>query len=427
MASLLAHLSGRRATSPSARDYLESPIGVCVFGLIVLFGLAVFVATPLIYDEAPYLKPVALLHRYGLSLKFLEEYPEPTGILHNVIHWILEPVTELRPPLVRLVNPVLLILTIILTSLTLGLVGSFKPLASSLAFIGIPFTWVVAGMALTEMPAILLVSLSTYLLARAYKSESKETFAQAISWALIGGVTLGIAFLSRGMVLVVLAALPCLLLGDWRRSYRVVAAFAFGTAAVTGPIIAFWGGLVPPFSVVPVSITSISAFHFVLSFSYAATIMLILAPAWFSLNAQLTIGIFSAILGLNLIFGLIEIPVMRTAASYLPAVISSVVPRVAGSFMSALAVLFILSSLKHLRDRRFDSLWAFFCVSMLLLIAAPAKVVHGYSSRYTMMASGMMILTSDPFVVPNGWRNLRLAVGVLIGLASLLSYYYGST
>src|SRR5262249_125107 len=93
-------------------------IGLGLFGLVILFALAALVRTPLIYDESPYIKPVALLHQYGLSLTFLREYPEPAGLLHNVLHWALEPATGLRPQLVRLVNPTLLVLTIFLTALT---------------------------------------------------------------------------------------------------------------------------------------------------------------------------------------------------------------------------------------------------------------------------------------------------------------------
>jgi hypothetical protein len=63
---------------------------------------------------------------------------------------------------------------------------------------------------------------------------------------------------------------------------------------------------------------------------------------------------------------------------------------------------------------------------MLLLIAAPGKVVHQYSSRYTGMASGMMILTSDPFAAPTLWRILGVASGMLIGALTLLSYYSGA-
>jgi hypothetical protein len=278
-------------------------------------------------------------------------------------------------------------------------------------------------MALTEMPAIVLTSLSIYLLVAATKNEV-ERLSLALLSALVGGVALGAAFLSRAMALVVLGALPCLLLAGWRRSWRTAAAFALGATAVAGPIMLIWGGLVPPRSVVPVSAASFSANHLMLSVAYAATVMLIVAPGWFALDARFGWGLFGAIFVVNAAFGFVEISVLRSVIAQLPESLGSIVPRLAGSLMGAAAVLFIVCSAKNLYVRRFDPIWLFFSVSMLLLVASPGKVVHQYSSRYTAMAGAMMILASEPFTTSNQWRILRIALGMLVGLASLLSYYF---
>jgi hypothetical protein len=398
-------------------------IGLGLAGLISLFVLIVLTRSQLIYDEVPYLKPVSLLHQDGLSLQFLKDYPEPAGLLHNVLHWVLEPITGLRLPWVRIVNPTLLVLTIILTALTLRRVRSTCPIASSLTILGIPFIWVLSGMALTEMLSIVLTSMSTILLVVASKNQVERP-SFAFVTALAGGGSLGLAFLNRAMVLVVLGALPCLLITDWRRSLLTAGAFAFGTILVVGPIIYFWGGLVPPHSAVPVSAVSFSTYNMVLSFAYAATVMLILAPHWFELDFRWGLAIFGAIFASNALLGFVEISVARSIMAQLPAAIAAVVPRIAGSFMLALAGLFVVCSVKHLYARRFDSTWLFFSVSMVLLIASSGKIVHQYSSRYTAMASGMMVLASDPLAPSTLWRVLRIAVGMFIGLSSLLSYYY---
>jgi 4-amino-4-deoxy-L-arabinose transferase-like glycosyltransferase len=321
-----------------------------------------------------------------------------------------------------MVNPILLTFTILFTRSTLRLVRSAQPLASSLSMMGIPFTWVLAGMALTEMPSIMLTALSTLLLVTASKTQADRPFVALVT-ALAAGVSLGIASLSRAMVLVVLAALPCLLIDGWRHSLRTVAAFAFGTMAVVGPIVLVWGGLVPPHSAVPVSATSFSLFHLILSIAYAATVMLILAPQWFDLNVRLALGISLAIFSVNAVSGLVEISVASSVVAHLPSRLAAIVPRLAGSVMIALAALFVGCSAKNLFARRGDPVWLFFCVSMLLLIASSGKIVHQYSSRYTGMASGMMILAADPVAAPTLWRVLGVGCGMLIGLSSLLSYY----
>jgi len=171
---------------------------------------------------------------------------------------------------------------------------------------------------------------------------------------------------------------------------------------------------------------SFSIHNMILSVGYAATVMLILAPRWFDLPVRLTLGILIVVIVLNGMSGLIEISVMRSVIGRLPANLAGVVPRLAGSLMLALAALFVVSSAKNLYSRRDDPIWLFFCVAMLLLVVSPGKIVHQYSSRYTAMASETMILVSDPFVVTTPWRIIRIAIGMFIGLLSLLTYYYNT-
>jgi 4-amino-4-deoxy-L-arabinose transferase-like glycosyltransferase len=415
----------RKLQTCASRTYPRLQAGLGAFGLVALLALVASTDAHLTYDEVPYLKPVALLHQQGFSLQFVESYPEPAGLLHVLIHWALEPITGLHPPLVRFVNPALMVIAIVLNFLTLRLVGSSQPLAASLSLLGIPFVWVLSGLALTEMPSIALTALSILLMVKAQKM-LPEHMAVAVLAALAAGVALGVASLSRALVLVVLGALPCLLMGQSRRPMWTVAAFVLGTLAVTGPIYAVWGGLVPPHSAVPVSLTSFSLNNMTLSIAYAATAMMILAPQWFTLNARLAVSLVAAISALNAASGFMEISVAHSVVAHLPPSLAAVIPRLAGSVMLALAALFLVSSAKNIYTRRSDRIWLFFCVSMLLLIAAPGKVVHQYSSRYTGMASGMMILTSDPFAAPTLWRILGVASGMLIGALTLLSYYSGA-
>jgi hypothetical protein len=225
------------------------------------------------------------------------------------------------------------------------------------------------------------------------------------------------------MVLIILGAVPCLLVADWRRSLPVAAAFVAGTIAVAGAVIVFWGGLVPPHSRVPVSAASFSAQYMMLSVAYAATVMIMLAPGWFNLNLRMALGIFALLFAFNAACGFVEISVAQSAVAWLSPGLPAAIPRLAGSVMLALAALFLICSTKNLYARRSDPVWLFLCVSMLLLIVAPGKIVHQFSSRYTGMASGIMILAAAPFAAPSLWRVLGLACGMLIGISSLLSYY----
>ncbi len=397
-------------------------IVVCTLGFLILFGLAALSRARLIYDEPLYLKPIALLKQHGLSLAFLRLYPEPAGLLHNVLHWALEPWTGLKPPLIRLVNPVLLAFTTFLTYRTLRLLGSAQPLSTSLTLIGVPFIWVLTGLVLTELPALFLSTLSVYLLLWARNSSSERTAAALIA-AFGGGMALGSAFLSRAPVLVMLGALPFLVGTDWRRSIRLIAAFVSGTLLIAAPVLAVWGGLTPPHSAVPVSTSSFSLYNMMLSFAYAATAMLILAPGWFALRARWIVLIGGVVVLLNGLTAMVEIHVARSVVARLPAIFSVVVPRLAGSAMLGLAALFFVCSLKHLYERRRDTNWLFLCAVMLLMVIAPGKITHQFSSRYTALASGTMVLVGDSYAQSTAGRAIRTVVGMLIGLTSLLSYY----
>ena len=316
----------------------------------------------------------------------------------------------------------MLTLTILVTFQTLRLLGSSQPLSSSLSMMGIPFIWVLSGMALTEMLSIFLSALSVYLLLKAQRIQIDRALP-SILVAFAGGALLGLAFLSRATVVVILGARPCLILTDRWRSLRTVAAFSAGALAVMGPVVAFWGGLVPPHSAVPVGTASFSAYNMILSFSYAATVMLILAPQWFDLKAWWALGILGVIIALNGASGYVEIPVARSVVARLPALFGAVVPRLAGSVMLALAALFVICSAKNLYLRRCDPAWLFLCVAMLLLVASPGKIVHQFSSRYTGMASGLMVLASDSYTASTPGRLFRPIIGMMIGVSSLLSYY----
>jgi hypothetical protein len=404
----------------AARAPLSAQLGglLCLAGVLLVTALAATSRAPLVYDEVPYLKPVALVHRYGLSLRLLSEYPEPAGLLHNVLHRALEPWTGLAPPRVRLVNPALLGLTLMATWLTLRLLGAKRPAGTSVTLIAIPSIWVMTGMVLTELPSIFLTSSSVYLLVLAQRI-APERRGSSLALALGGGALLGLAFLSRASVLVVLGALPCLVRLDWKWP----AAYALGALLVAGPIIGYWGGLVPPQSVVAVGASSVSAYNLLLSFCYGAVMMLILAPRWFDLPARAMLPIAGVIVLANAFTGALEINVARSVVARLPGVVATLVPRLAGGAMLALAALFLVSSLKHLYVRRHDPVWLFLCVATLLLVASPGKITHQFSSRYTGMASGMMVMASEPFAPPSAWSVIGPAIGMMIGLASLLSYY----
>ena len=135
-------------------------------GFVVLLTCVLLSPHALVYDEVYHLPLVDLLNQYGLSYRFLRGTGQSApGPLYPIIHYIFQPLTNLQAPAVRLVNILLLLLLILVLSLTLQKIFKIpQPLVSSLTIMGLPMIWVITGMALTEIPAMLLATLAIFLI-----------------------------------------------------------------------------------------------------------------------------------------------------------------------------------------------------------------------------------------------------------------------
>src|SRR5438132_537669 len=87
---------------------------------LVLYLVAILTTpSPLTYDEPLHLITVPLLKEHGPTIHWLQILPNSPGPLYPILHWAAEPLTGLRPPGVRLVNFVLLLLTLLAVGATL--------------------------------------------------------------------------------------------------------------------------------------------------------------------------------------------------------------------------------------------------------------------------------------------------------------------
>jgi 4-amino-4-deoxy-L-arabinose transferase-like glycosyltransferase len=113
---------------------------------------------------APYFANyVALLHEHGLSRAFLRSLSGTAGPLYAFVQAAFEPLTALSPPGMRLMNVGLLA---IVAALLVAMSRHDKPVdrLASASVLVVPMTWVLAGMALSEMPALVFATLSLSLL-----------------------------------------------------------------------------------------------------------------------------------------------------------------------------------------------------------------------------------------------------------------------
>ena len=395
---------------------------VCIFinilGLLILFLTTLYSVNNLIYDEPWYLRIVNSLHEKGLSVSFLKNLPGPPGPLHTIVHYIFEPLTNLEAPGVRLVNNFLLIAIIYILFFILKKIGSSHPFISATSIIGIPIIWVLSGMALTEIPAILFVSLSILFLLLALNTSSQK-FAYFLSF--LGGLSLGISVLGRQPFLALIIALPILAFKN-KNARNIL--LIFFVSAIVLPLIVFfiWGGIVPP-KTAKVQ-TGISIINGLFSYCYAAIMMLILAPKWFSIEANKLIAICVPIFILNLIFGYAEtIPMLFVANKVLSPFYLTIYGRFVSSLMLGLGVIFLISTLKNMWQHRNDTFFLFLCLSTLLLLGTSIKITHQFSSRYTATAAPLLLLIADRYSLVTRWKAVRVFGGGFLGCLILLSYF----
>ena len=254
---------------------------VTVVGTIILVASVLITNKPPTYDELNILREVNHLKEKGLSLDFLNNYGLGHGPLPVFLQYMLEPLTSLKPPGIRLVNLGFLFALAITQFFILRRLGSNSVVSSSLSIVAAPMIWVMSGMALSEMPAMALAALALLLLLVSVEDVKDKT---SMVCAIVGGLALGVSIVGRQPFLTILLALPVLAPGGRKSSANLI---LFCLAALVLPTILFsvWGGLTSPGAVS--NVVGISFYHGALSLGYGAILILIWAPRYFHLNLKI--------------------------------------------------------------------------------------------------------------------------------------------
>ncbi len=404
-----------RYNSPDRACLIIGALGFLVLALAVTFS-----SPPrLIYDEPYYMNTVKTLEDEGLSSAFLIELEGFAGPLYSVVHYLCAPLTHLAPRGVRWVNLVLLLGLILILRQTLRLFGSEAALVSSLGVMAVPMTWVLSGMALTEIPAMFCAALGLLLLFDALRREGKI----AVALSCFGGLAFSLAILGRQTFLVVLPLLPILCLRHAGRRTRLL---LFGACAAALPLYVFyvWGGLIPPKATGIEAEGGMSPLNALSSCAYAGAILLILRPRWFDLHWKTIITIAVVMCGLHFLTNLTGLtPALSVAGRLLPASILPLYSATASGLLSTLGVLYLLATAKNAWRRRDDTTFVFIILAAVCVVGTALKITSIFSSRYPATALPLLLLSAHGFDDDGYTRPIRYAVGVFIGILVLLSYY----
>jgi hypothetical protein len=407
------------------RDFLERPapaetwlcFGAAALALTAICALVVVRTTEFWYDESWYLSSVRDFERQGLSTEFLRGLPGPAGPLFAWVHYLLEPLTGLRPLPTRLANIVLFLLMVMAVSSAARASGVRFATLRAPQILGAPMIYGSVGTALTEVPAMLAFALHLALVFRLLR-ESEENPRLALGLGIVAGVVGGFAVAGRQTFLASVLALPLLGLGA-RRAWPALAACGLSTLILPAFIFAAWGGLTPPkIAFVGAGFSPANVFT---AFAYAGIVYAIYDFAWVLERARLHAGIVLTALVGNLALGLIEhAPLSGTASSLLPAWSLELYSRCFGGLFLGCGVVFMRKLVEMLLEPNPTQRYLAFAV--ILILGSALKVTIPYAGRYMAGAVPLLLLLALHRAPDTKWKAGRIALASVIGLGSLHTY-----
>jgi hypothetical protein len=392
-------------------------------GLVCFVGLVLLSPHHLLYDEPFFVKYVKLLHQDGLTPKFLKSLTGTTGPLYAFVHYLFEPLTNMKPPDLRLVNVFLLFAVIATTGFSLKIKDYQYPALLSTAAIVIPTTWVMGGLALTEMPAIVLVSLSMYILIKQSSSiESSNAYLSLLS-IIIGGAFLGLAAWGR-QPYILLAGAPCLASLQQRKKLLYSLLYAGSACLVFLPLVIIWGGLVPPsHTFVQKGISFVNA---IFSLAYAGASTFIVMPQFFSIVlCRLGIIVTASFVAFNLASGVFNLVPLKALVDrvLVSQTLVEIYSRLCGGMLLSFGALFLFALLRNIYLRRKDYVSSLILICLLIISLSPLFIAHQYSSRYTGMALPFILLAASEHYRVGWFTAVTAIIGIILGALSLHGYF----
>ena len=403
---------------------MQQQIAMKVAGAVLLVAflalVAMVVTSPghFLHDATEYTQYVPLLRQYGLTEAFLDSLPGAAGPLYAFVHLAFAPLTDLRPVGMRLVNVASLVVVTAILAAWLRQQNCRDYLVAAGSILIVPMTWVMAGLALTEMPAMVFATLSLYLLLKGVEALEQER--PVLRWFVASGIFLAVAAWGRQPYLL-LAGVPAVqALLDRRLRIPALAVVAIVVVSAM-PLVIAWEGLVPPDDAAD---EGLSLLHGAISLGYASICFFLLAPRVKSTSRKSFIAAAVILAALNAWFGfVVYAPFEPLADEFLSDPAMYAYGLAGGSLMLVCGIAFLAWILGTTWQDRGDLKKVAINVSLLCIVLWPAFVANFYASRYTAMALPYLILAAQPWR-KWGWKTTAATIaGCGMGLVSLQGYY----
>lgn len=376
-----------------------------------------------IYDESILVNNIHLLHKLGFSNAFLcnLEVQSP-GPLYQFLHVFFEPITHLEPVRMRLVNFILFLLILFFTYRYFKINQSEDYLNKSLLYIYVPMLWVIVGLALTEIPAMMFLILSLLLLKISLQENDKNWKNYFIS--IIAGLCLGLSVLGRTQFLMVLIFSPFLFF--LKGKHLTILAYIISSSILPIWIFYVWHGILPPNE--QGNHQGLNFIYGFMAVGYLSLMTLFICYKWFFLPHRfyiISLILTLLFLVLNCHFHLIEFEPLKTATHKIPFLfIKNNYKYFMPSVIFGAGSLYIISSIYHILENKSNYWFIFIIVSGLLIIGTTARSSAQFSSRYVVQSLPLFLIAYSEKICINRWSVVIGISGLLLGIVSLLSYYF---
>ncbi len=400
-----------------------------VICLLLLLLLIIIMPHQIIWDEEWYFARIGYIDAFGFTPKFV--LSDPAAPMHAIVHYLFTPITHRHSPQIRFLDLSMCVgISIILYRiLKMDKQNTNVPLRYTFSMFLLPSFFVLGFFAITEAPCLLFYTISVFFLMKYVLAEK-----QALLYMILSGVFLGCAILTRQMFLVCIGPTGALIFyKQYRYRWPAVVLYSIGAVLVFGPVFYLWKGMVPPTSMFRGNTSGISVKHIYLSFGYAFFYFLTLMPVyvfqfikknWKMMLCLAITGLYtSTLIGDNEFVPL---------SGLLPHLFSTnTVNIIAFSFfkiigMAGLMAMYFL--FYELYSNRKDFRQVFLVLSMLSILATPAIILDGFSSRYSMQIAPILVLFAYSRIRP---INTKMQFGINwvaigINIISVITFFiYG--
>jgi hypothetical protein len=441
---------------------------ILIILLFFLISMASILLSPQIrvYDEIFYIPYIENFKNHSNIIQYTRDLEAPPGPTYAFLHALFDWGSEVNVVQKRILTNCFYLVSAVFCLLAARL-SNFPNFDSvPLLFYAVPFAATSYGIALTEIPAMLMLSIAILaVISSTYQKlhfptsvnlssklvQSGDYFGTTLArygMLFLGSLFFGLAVWGRQNYLVVLFALPVLFFAykspvspdaKWYSRFRcdIWGLLIAALPALIASIFLFWiwGGLVPQsvryaaevdqLNSPPLLFFGLNLDFLLKSLGYAAISFCILAPAFFICKRMVLFASGIVAISLVTIFHDLRFCPSPNLLKQIPfiEVFFPMLEFLVGGLFCFLSVWLLASALFWMWSNRCNSFYVFCLLSWLLLLASNMKISHQFSSRYVLVAVPFIVLTSLWHFRFSKMALLRLCLGFIVSNMLLTNYY----